>query len=112
MSHSSKSIQEMYGFRPFSMHTAGPTIGPIPNTNFDFFSQISKKNPNWKLKIRCWTVHIILVPGAIVYIAHLGTVPDGIYQLLSISILFPVEKNFAKSQILFKENKEIRHQAF
>jgi hypothetical protein len=30
---------------PFSMHTAGPTIGPIPNANFDFFPKFTKNFP-------------------------------------------------------------------
>ncbi len=85
------------------MHTTGPTIGPIPNANFDFFSQISKKNS--QLKVENSMLNGSHNPDAWRYSLY-STFRDGTGRDLSVSssIPFPVEKNFAKSQILFKEN--------
>jgi hypothetical protein len=89
-------------FRPFSMHTTGPTIGLIPNANFDFFPQISKNISQFKVE------HSMLNglhnPGAWCYSLY-STFRDGTGWDLSVTFQFysvSGRKNFAKLQILFK----------
>jgi hypothetical protein len=75
------------------MHTTGPTIGPIPNANFEFFFPNFQKNS--LLKVENSMLNGSQNPGAWCYSLH-SMYRDGpgwdLSVALSSSIPFPVEK--------------------